>query len=309
MYRTTGRVQVGSARESRRAAGSLRRGLLALALGAAGLGAPAAATAQQETDDPVEGEGAAASPSEPGAELADHPGSEQEARALFDAGQLAFADGRFEDALDLWRRAHLLSGHRELLYNIATVLDRLGRRDAAVLAYETFLEEWPEAPNRNYVARRVEILRQLAEDETSVSQEEARATEGAMALQTPDGSAAEPSEGGADGAGPDRTGPVILWVVAGASLAALIGTAVAADQVYGDLEAQCPGGACGEDARGDHDTLTALTVSTDVLIGVTALAAAGGLLWWLLDDGGGDSPTASAACGPTGCAASLRGRF
>jgi tetratricopeptide (TPR) repeat protein len=54
---------------------------------------------------------------------------DEEARALFQAGRRAFADARYEDALDRFRSAYELSHRPELLYNIGHAADRL-RRDA-----------------------------------------------------------------------------------------------------------------------------------------------------------------------------------
>ena len=53
---------------------------------------------------------------------------DEEARQLFEAGRVAFTAGRFQSALDSFRRAHELSGRPLLLYNIGTCYDRL-RRD------------------------------------------------------------------------------------------------------------------------------------------------------------------------------------
>jgi Flp pilus assembly protein TadD len=55
------------------------------------------------------------------------------ARGLFEAGSVAFEEGRFEEALDHSTKAYELSPNRHLLlYNIGSSLDRL-RRDKEAL--------------------------------------------------------------------------------------------------------------------------------------------------------------------------------
>lgn len=62
-----------------------------------------------------------------------------EARGLFEAGRAAFADGRFEDARDYFRRSSELSRRDALLYNIGTAEDRLRNDAAALAAFEGFM--------------------------------------------------------------------------------------------------------------------------------------------------------------------------
>ncbi len=257
--------------------------LLTIALAWAGLSATAAAQSPS-------GEG----PPDEQREAREQADSEdREARSLFQAGQDAFSDGRFEEALASWREAYALTEHPELLYNIATSLDRLGRLEDAAAGYRAFLSAMPRAANRNYVERRIQVIQ---------AQLDARAAEEAAREADPPADPTPPAR-----EEPSRAGPAILLGVGGAALVAGVVTAILANEQYGSLEAQCPGGACSAEQAGDIDTLTALTVSTDVLFGVALVAAAAGVLWWVLDDGG--EVEASAACGPTGCVGAVRGVF
>jgi tetratricopeptide (TPR) repeat protein len=90
---------------------------------------------------------------------------ELEARTLFEAGRLAFEDGRFEDALASFERAHRLSNRSLLLFNIGACLDRLQRHAEAIDAFERYLEAQPEAANRAEVEARVGQMRAAAERE------------------------------------------------------------------------------------------------------------------------------------------------
>lgn len=82
-----------------------------------------------------------------------------EARGLFDAGNAAFEDGRFADALGYFQRAHELSGRPELLFNLAATLERLRRDAEAIAFYERYLAEIPTATNRRFVESRLALLR------------------------------------------------------------------------------------------------------------------------------------------------------
>jgi len=91
--------------------------------------------------------------------LAQESRTETEARRVFEAGEVAFSDGRYADALGYFKRAHELSQRPALLFNIALCADRLRDDDAAIDAYQRYLEEVPLATNRREVDDRLEALR------------------------------------------------------------------------------------------------------------------------------------------------------
>ena len=70
------------------------------------------------------------------------------AKAAFELGTRAYADGEFESALESFRRAYELTGSPDLLYNIATVSDRMRRDEEALQAYEGYLEARPKSADR-----------------------------------------------------------------------------------------------------------------------------------------------------------------
>jgi len=82
-----------------------------------------------------------------------------EAKDAFDVGSRAYADGEFESALASFRRAYELTGSPDLLYNIATVSDRMRRDEEALEAYEGYLEARPKSADREHVEGRIEVLR------------------------------------------------------------------------------------------------------------------------------------------------------
>ena len=95
-----------------------------------------------------------------------------EARSLFDAGSLAFTQGRYQEALERFVRAHELSGRPELLYNIATAHDRLRNDEAALEHFERFLAEAPDTPRRAEVEARIQVLRRQIEQRAAPTPEE-----------------------------------------------------------------------------------------------------------------------------------------
>lgn len=91
---------------------------------------------------------------------------DQEARTLFDSGEAAYQEGRFESALQFFEASYALSHRVELLFNIGSSADRLRRDERAISAFHAYLDEAPDADNRATVERRLAILEgQGGEDE------------------------------------------------------------------------------------------------------------------------------------------------
>lgn len=86
--------------------------------------------------------------------------AEEEARTVFRAGELAFRDGRFDDAAEHFARAYELSGRPRLLYNLGLSFERLRRDREALDALERYLELEPDAQNRSSIESRMAIMRE-----------------------------------------------------------------------------------------------------------------------------------------------------
>jgi len=86
-----------------------------------------------------------------------------EAKDAFDDGSRAYADGEFDSALASFRRAYELTGSPDLLYNIATVSDRMRRDEEALEAYQGYLDARPKSTDREHVEGRIEVLRAAIE--------------------------------------------------------------------------------------------------------------------------------------------------
>lgn len=89
---------------------------------------------------------------------------EEEARALFQAGRIAYDAGRYEEALERFRAAHELTDLPALLYNVALAADRARYDEEALEAYERFLAEAePDGATEQRVEARVAGLRRALE--------------------------------------------------------------------------------------------------------------------------------------------------
>jgi len=86
-----------------------------------------------------------------------------EAKKAFANATNAYADGEFESALASFRRAYDLTGSPDILYNIATVSDRMRRDEDALEAYEGYIEARPKSVDREHVESRIEVLRAAIE--------------------------------------------------------------------------------------------------------------------------------------------------
>ncbi|MFW2387849.1 MAG: hypothetical protein ACN4G0_05910 [Polyangiales bacterium] len=86
-----------------------------------------------------------------------------EAKEAFASGTRAYGEGEFETALASFQRAYELTGSPDLLYNIATVSDRMRRDEDALAAYEGYLEARPESADGEHVRSRIEVLRAAIE--------------------------------------------------------------------------------------------------------------------------------------------------
>ncbi|MCB9604553.1 MAG: tetratricopeptide repeat protein [Sandaracinus sp.] len=84
---------------------------------------------------------------------------DEEARRLFQAGQIAYEDARYPDALGYFEHAYELSERPELLFNIGQTADRLRDDERAIAAFELYVDLLPDAENRRQVEVRLDILR------------------------------------------------------------------------------------------------------------------------------------------------------
>jgi tetratricopeptide (TPR) repeat protein len=131
-----------------------------------------------------------------GAAYAQGGGKDDEARVLFQAAQMAFTDGRYEDALEYFQKSYELSGRAALLFNIGTTADRLRMEERALAAFQQYLVDLPEADNRREVESRIRIIERAPEERREREAMEARLA--AEAEPEPDDPQVELVAGNAD---------------------------------------------------------------------------------------------------------------
>ncbi len=103
---------------------------------------------------------------DPPAVGAQDDGIDAEARILYEAGRLAFDQGRYENAYQRFLSAYELSRRPELLYNLGASADRLRRDTLASVHFRSFLEAQPDSELTAQVRARLAILDRAAASQT-----------------------------------------------------------------------------------------------------------------------------------------------
>jgi len=244
--------------------------VVALALGVAG----ASQAAAQAPPTPAEPAGSAPR------------NADEDARAHFDAGRVAYAAGDFETAVTEFRRAYVLSGRFALLFNIGMAELRAGRDSAALTAFEGYRRQAPaDAPDLGQVEERIRVLRGMG-----VQPE----PEGGATPETDEAEAAPPDLSAAPTeSGPRSPAPFILMGGGGALLVAggvLMGLGAArASDVTG-----APSGSMWPELQDTADRAKLLW-GMGLGFGAVGLAAIAGGLTWHLAGGDSDDDTAASA--------------
>lgn len=268
----------------------MRGRTIALALALLAASTPAVA---QETEGSTEDAATAAPPTLP-------PELEAEARSRFELGVSLYHQGRTEEALVEFERAHEISGHPEFYYNIYLCHRDAGELRKAEASLSSYLEESPEVPNRGLLERRLTTLREqiAAEDQAAEAEAEARRAMEDAERMVAEGPRMEYRE-------PNRTGPALLLGIGGGAILAGVGLGISALFLHDELEQDCFGSVCPYWKSDELDQLRRRTIAFDVLIGLGGAMALGGMIWWLVDRPG--QVPVSASCGPFGCV--VEGRF
>lgn len=223
-----------------------------------------------------------------------------EAKKAFAAGSRAYDDGEFTKALRYFRKAHRLTGSPDLLYNIATVSDRLRRDEEALDAYVGYLEARPRSSDREHVEGRIKVLRASIEARRQAELEAALSAKRAAAEAEAKVKRERPLTRYV-GPGP---GP---WITIGAGSAAIVTGSVFLGLGVRDInrvEDAAPQTSFADvsDAMNRGPRRSRVGVS---LLGIGAGAVLGGVIWRLI--GGREEEVPEISIGPTGVAVS--GKF
>lgn len=138
---------------------------------------------------------------------------ERQARALFEQGEAAYEEGRYDEAIAAFEQAYGLSARPLLLYNIANAKERLGLLSEALENLRNYLEDAPD-DERPIIERRIRGLedRVTRQDREQV---ERRAEQERIARTAGEAAASAAVRDGRAHAGSQGPAPPILgWTLA-----------------------------------------------------------------------------------------------
>jgi tetratricopeptide (TPR) repeat protein len=101
------------------------------------------------------------------------PEDDEQARARYEAGKVAYERKDYAAAYEQFRRAYLISQRPELLFNMSSALQRLDRPHEAAESLRAYLRVVPDEPDRVSIGERI---RALEEKQRLLDEERARAT-------------------------------------------------------------------------------------------------------------------------------------
>jgi hypothetical protein len=131
--------------------------------------------------------------------------TENEARKHFRLGRAYYDSGEFVQAAEQFQKAYDISGRSELLYNLYLAWNDAGRINEAIDALERYLDEVPNASNRDRLEARLRNLRRLKKRQGAGAEppptEEGQADEDAQAADGEQGQPTDPSEQGSEATG------------------------------------------------------------------------------------------------------------
>ena len=222
------------------------------------------------------------------------------AKEAFAVGTRAYADGEFKTALTSFQRAYDLTGSPDLLYNIATVSDRMRRDEQALEAYEGYLEARPKSADREHVESRIDVLR-AAIEARSRAELDAEIEARSAAIEAAARVKAERPLTQYVGPGP---GP---WITIGVGGAAIVAGAVLVGLGQRDqksVESAVPGSSYST-VQEMADRGPRRTKAGIALMAVGGVGVIGGAIWQLT--GGHDEAMPEVSIGPSGI--SVKGTF
>jgi tetratricopeptide (TPR) repeat protein len=223
-----------------------------------------------------------------------------QAKKAFAAGTRAYANGEFKSALGSFQRAYELTGSPDLLYNIATVSDRMRRDEEALAAYEGYLEARPKSVDREHVESRIDVLRAAIEARKRAELDaEIEARKAAIDAAARVKAERPLTEYVGPGPGP--------WITIGVGGAALVTGAVLVGLGQKDQKEveSAPAGSSYSMVQEMADRGPRRTKAGIALMTVGGVGIVGGIIWQLT--GGHEEAMPEVSIGPTGV--SVKGTF
>jgi tetratricopeptide (TPR) repeat protein len=219
------------------------------------------------------------------------PGAnEVEGRSHFEAGRLAFSEGRYGAALEEFKRAYELTQRPALLYDIGTSADRLRRDQEALDAFDLYLVKEPNPDNLAEIQGRIAVLReavtQHANAAVPVVTPEPTSTNEANVAKVPSGApaAATAPPSTAVAARSVSSQSLAPWIVIAVSAGAALTGGVLVALALADISKVqgAPVGTKLSSLQKAHDRVPVLSTTGFVLLGIGGAGLAAGLAWKLL---------------------------
>ena len=155
--------------------------------------------------------------------------TDQRARELFQKGDVAYSEGRYEEALAAFQEAYDLSGRSQLLFNVSNALERLGRYQEAVDALDKYLASG-KAKDRDVVQKRLANLKKRVEEQKKEQEKLAKEEEEKRKKEEEERAKREAAQGNGNG-GTGPTGskqpdkpptPLLPWILIGGGAAVFV---------------------------------------------------------------------------------------
>jgi len=171
--------------------------------------------------------------------------AQKQADALFVKGQASYEAGKYQDAIAQFKEAYELVKDPVFLFNIAQSYRKVADCTASAEYYKRFLDEAPQAENRQKVEQWIAELRPCVEerqrqDEAArKNQEEAERLRKERELAERQRAAAPPREVTVDRGGPLRIGGLVLAGIGVVGLGAGVAYGIKGNSLRNDIEDQC----------------------------------------------------------------------
>lgn len=209
---------------------------------------------------------------------------DENARLHFESGAAYFKESDYDGALREFTAAYGLSKRPELLLNIASVYERMGKLEQTIDALEKYLKAKPDAQDKTTIETRIANLKKrLASEPPPAPAPSATAT----ATAAPAASAV-PTPPPAKEDAPSRAPAYIALGVGGAAAIGAVVTGLVAKSKYDDADGSCKP-SCGDSTV---RSIESMALVSDVLTGVAIVGVGVGTV--LLLTGGHSREQASA---------------
>jgi tetratricopeptide (TPR) repeat protein len=155
--------------------------------------------------------------------------TDQRARELFQKGDVAYSEGRYEEAREAFQEAYDLSGRAQLLFNVSNALERLGRYQEAVDALDKYLASG-KAKDKDVVQKRLANLKKRVEEQKKEQEKLAKEEEEKRKKEEEERAKREAAQGG-NGGGTGPSGPkqpekpptpLLPWILIGGGAAVFV---------------------------------------------------------------------------------------